>query len=136
MRFLVPIIIGGIVIFLGSRPGDVSQTQSRVVLEWLMSLGFFGTMDYGMAIFIVRKLAHLSEFALFGLTTKWAFDKYLEDRSESIAFILAVTLAIADECRQIFTTGRSAKVQDVLIDIVGAMLGMAIYNLFRRKHNS
>lgn len=66
--------------------------------------------------FLIKKFAHISEYAiLFALTFRAAEKKFL------ITFILVILYSISDEIHQAFVPGRSSKISDVFIfDLAGA----------------
>ena len=79
--------------------------------------------------FLIRKLAHLTEYGIFGAL---AFRAYRGvhpgwSRSWSIAAIVtAAALAGIDEFHQTFVQGRTGAFSDVLIDLCGATLSQLI----------
>lgn len=79
-----------------------------------------GGVDYA-----VRKLAHLTEYALLGALLVRA------TRRELPAFLLGVAYAASDEAHQHFVPGRHATPVDVAIDAVGVALGVALYRRVR-----
>lgn len=94
--------------------------------------------------YIVRKGAHLFEFFLLGLcTVLFAFRWKAEGRKPLVAsFLYVLFVASADEFIQRFT-GRSSRVTDVFIDLVGASVGILLIFLIsvvlrrrRRKTDS
>ena len=50
-----------------------------------------------------------------------------------LAVLLAVSIGAADEIHQIFLPGRSAGMDDWIADLFGALLGVLIVGLLRRK---
>ena len=133
MRIIVPIIVGLCVMFFGTRGGTESVAQSTTVTNWFQMLGFFRNINFSLAQFIVRKMAHMSEYGLFALTTDWSLAKYDAEKAKYFAFLISFALAGADELYQYTNAGRTGCIQDVLIDVLGACVGIAIYNLFRKK---
>lgn len=89
----------------------------------------------GFVEFFIRKAAHLSifivlGFALIDLTFRLLRPYVL---AGLFAYTLAITLAVFDEFHQIVTGGRTGLVQDVLLDGTGALIGILLYRLIRRK---
>lgn len=76
----------------------------------------------------IRKLAHMSEYALLFITSMWALlgikKRYL------FAACISVMFAISDEIHQLFVPGRAGSAVDVLIDSVGVGIGMLVYRIF------
>lgn len=90
---------------------------------------------------IIRKIAHLSEYALGGalfislfLTYNWS-----NKRRISISILLGIWYAILDEIHQLFVPFRNGNIIDVCIDTIGIVLGivfiMIFYNLYHHKQH-
>jgi VanZ family protein len=76
---------------------------------------------------VLRKLAHLSEYALLGLLLARAV------RRPGVAVALAAAYAVTDEFHQTFVEGRVGAVHDVAIDAVGAAIGIVLYRSVRTR---
>ena len=76
---------------------------------------------------VLRKAAHLSEYAILGALLLRALDRALP------AFLAAVAYAVSDEIHQHFVAGRSASPVDVLVDAVGIALGVFLFRLARSR---
>jgi VanZ family protein len=79
-----------------------------------------GGVDY-----VVRKVAHVTEYAVLGALLVRA------TRRELPAFLLGVVYAASDEVHQHFVPGRHATPVDVAIDALGVALGVALYRRVR-----
>jgi VanZ family protein len=85
------------------------------VLSSIPDLGTgLGTWDT-----VLRKLAHIAEYAILGALI------YRAVRNEPAAVLLASAYAVTDEVHQAFVTGRHGSPVDWLIDSAGALLGVA-----------
>lgn len=117
---------------------------------------FFGDLNYYM-----RKLAHMSEYAILLLLSRAAFSApssrvlagerkdYVEEAGECAAgssahnicrrpcqltpLLLTIIYAISDEWHQSFVPGRSASAGDVAIDSAGACIALAAVTFFKRR---
>jgi VanZ family protein len=67
---------------------------------------------------ILRKLAHLTEYAILGALLLRAL------RHPAAAVVLAGLYAVTDEVHQLFVEGRHGAPLDVGIDTVGALAGV------------
>lgn len=82
----------------------------------------------GFIEFFIRKVAHFGSFFLLG--TFW----FLGLKNKSTSYILAAMIALLltagyasfDELRQSFNPNRTALMEDVLLDSVGALTGIAV----------
>ena len=87
------------------------------VLSSIPSLGTgLGTWDL-----LLRKLAHVTEYAILGALLLRALG------AAAPAFALGVAYAVSDEIHQSFVEGRRGAPLDVLIDGVGVALGILVW---------
>jgi VanZ family protein len=84
----------------------------------LSSLPNLGS-DLGSWDTVLRKLAHLAEYAILGGLV------YRAAGSASVAVLLASAYAATDEIHQAFVAGRHGSPFDWLIDTVGVVAGVA-----------
>lgn len=75
---------------------------------------------------ILRKCAHFTEFMILGVLGRNAM-QYMEVHFKGIcAMVFCVCIAAVDETLQLFVSGRAGRVQDVLIDSAGALVGIFV----------
>lgn len=88
-------------------------------------------------VFIVRKGAHFSIYFLLGLLVASLLKEYniLDKRMIIYSLIFCFIYACSDEMHQLFINGRSGEIRDVLIDSLGAFIGISLYYLVRRRKN-
>jgi VanZ family protein len=138
-RFLknwLPVFIWLGVIFLGSTDLMSAEHTSRFIvplLRWLRP--DISPETLASIHFIVRKCAHVSEYAILALLFLRAA-VLITNLKRSIP-ILCVTVwvaclfvAAADEFHQTFVASRGASVRDIMIDNGGAILGLLIGAIF------
>ena len=77
---------------------------------------------------ILRKLAHLAEYAILGAL----LDRALRRPQLVVAVALAGLYAVTDEVHQLFVEGRHGSPLDVAIDTLGALLGVLLWRRARR----
>lgn len=76
----------------------------------------------GFNIF-ARKMGHISEFGVLFLLIRFALSKHIELKKATLgAVLLAVLYAASDEWHQSFVPGRSACVEDVMLDSSAVLL--------------
>ena len=107
----------------------------RPVLLWLfphISEGQISTIH-----FLIRKAAHLTEYAILGLLAARAFygsaHAGLRRRWFAVSLALIAVYAFSDEFHQSFTPSRTASVYDSFIDISGGLAALIFY-FWRRIH--
>lgn len=77
---------------------------------------------------LIRKIAHMLEFTALsfslynGIFATWELKK-----APVISLVLTVICAIGDEIHQIFVPGRAFQLSDIMIDSLGAIIGIVAY---------
>jgi VanZ family protein len=106
---------------------EQSSKQSGKVLKLIETVFRTPPLDTEKNQYIIRKTAHMMEFSLLGLEMAVLLFITGVIRLRNIAIILVAGLAAAamDETIQIFTH-RGSQVSDVVLDFMGALLGIAI----------
>lgn len=131
------------------QPGDTSSSISTGFGKWLIEVflsGFVGEIEALPAEkleqmhFLLRKCAHFSEYFILGILASASL-KQSEIRRNALAGVLICALvASVDETIQLFVSGRSGQLSDVLLDSVGALCGigflLVIGKLFKRIKQS
>jgi VanZ family protein len=85
----------------------------------LSSVPDLGT-DLGFWDTVLRKLAHVAEYAVLGALV------YRAARSAPLAILLSSAYAATDEIHQAFVAGRHGSPLDWLIDTAGVVVGVAV----------
>ena len=75
---------------------------------------------------LLRKAGHFSEFFVLGILSVSTARQMRFHRKKMIAFLFCVLVAATDETIQLFVSGRSGQVSDVMLDSVGALVGILI----------
>lgn len=104
--------------------GPESTNESNLVYELVRPLFVAaGVTDVSTGTFIIRKLAHFSEYAVLGVLARRAGDAAARTRAVLLACVLVPVL---DETIQLFVPGRSGNPRDVFIDLAGYAVGALI----------
>ena len=122
-------------------PGNVSGEMSGWVSQLLGKILPFLSPESEHGHWLVRKIAHFSEFALLGMLFRWLFAMLMEKKLPSFLLPLGCGMicAVIDECIQFFSPGRVCSFVDMCIDWSGVLTGivvlMILYFLWnKRKH--
>lgn len=83
--------------------------------------------------FLVRKIAHFTEYLILGILAYLVFDAYGIKKIILFSILLVFIYACSDEIHQLFSDGRSAKILDVLIDSFGGSIGIYLINYFKNR---
>lgn len=136
-RYVMLCLACGVMLLLfvfSSQTASVSRSVSAFFTEHI-----FGAL--GLTERFVRKLAHFTEFAVLGAFAMLFISTF--DIKRFVCALISLTLcaayAAADEFHQLFVSGRSGQISDVLLDICGAVLGVLVVYLtlyfISRKHS-
>ena len=91
-----------------------------------------------IVIFIVRKTAHFLEYLILGLLVINVIKDYkvLEVKYIITGVLFCMLYAISDEIHQLFVSGRSCQIKDILIDTTGSITGILIYYLLYKHRKN
>jgi VanZ family protein len=117
---------------------QVAATRRSALSAWLPVVLWAGVIFAFSAVpsrgtglgtwdLVLRKLAHLSEYALLGLLLARAV------RRPGVAVGLAAAYAVTDEVHQTFVAGRHGAPLDVAIDTLGALVGVVVWVRWSRR---
>ena len=122
----VPSLVMMAVIFrLSTDTGEESSSLSGIFTGFL-----------GMSEFLIRKLAHVTEYFILTLTLFLGLRKGIGTGTKNtliFMFVIAVIYACSDELHQTFVGGRSGRPLDVLIDSKGIVLAVLICGIDMKK---
>jgi VanZ family protein len=78
--------------------------------------------------FVLRKLAHIGEYAVLTVVLFWALQMYTDSRTRAwlLAALVAILYAVSDEWHQSWILGRLGSFRDVGIDTIGVAAGVAL----------
>ncbi len=91
--------------------------------------------EFGIWDFSLKKGGHMLGYALLTMAFFRAMDggKGAARFRLITALCLAAVYAASDEFHQLFTPGRRASPWDVVIDMVGGLIGLGVWLLIRRR---
>lgn len=78
-----------------------------------------------MIVYLVLGIFVINAFVVSGIRGYKAF---------FFSLIFCLLYAASDEIHQLFVQGRGAKATDVLIDSIGALIGIGIYNIIYKVY--
>ena len=128
-----------LILLFSSQDGSDSESLSFRVTGFLIRL-FTGvepdmtSAEFLRLDYLVRKLAHISEYCLLALCVLWALGTVTAQRALKYTLLYAIcfTFAFVDEWRQTGVDGRLGCFVDVVIDQIGTVLAAVIHLLALR----
>jgi VanZ family protein len=126
----------GFIFFASTAQFSASNTSRiiRPLLVWLFPNISEESLTF--AHFIVRKLSHLTEYAILSLLAARAFSTSLHQSLRRQWFLFSLLLvavyALSDEFHQRFVPARTGSIYDSLIDITGGFIALTLLALWRK----
>ena len=101
------------------------------VIAWAAVIFAFSSIPslgtgLGLWDLVLRKLAHITEYAILGVLL------FRATKAPAAAVVIGVLYAVSDEVHQHFVRGRHAAWYDVVIDTVGVTIGVLASVRWRR----
>lgn len=146
MIWLPAILLMVAIFYFSSQPAEVSSDLSGGISYRIVQLvrdisGKDWSQEDMLLLaermdFPVRKLAHLTEYALLGaaLSLGVIYGSHWSRYSRKWQYFLIQAAgslyAASDEIHQLFVPGRAGQARDVLIDSIGVLIGYLILKIF------
>jgi len=123
----------GIIFYMSGQVATTSSGLSSFFVEPIKPYAPDFSQD--AITFIVRKSAHIFMYFVLGMLIFNVLRQYTQNSKKLIGFsiLFAFVYAVLDELHQAFVPGRSAEPRDVLLDTIGASLGVALCMLIIRR---
>lgn len=120
-----------LIFLMSSFDATESTNQSNFIVNIITNI--FKIENIELLSFIIRKLAHFTEYLILGLLVANMFTKNNINNLYLISIILCIIYATSDEIHQLFVPGRACQLRDVLIDSIGSITGVYLYKLINTK---
>lgn len=123
LSWLLVLVILGFIFSLSAQDAEESKELSDSLVSKI-----FQWIELYIDGELIRKFAHMLEFTALsfslynGIFATWELKK-----SPIISLLITVICAIGDEIHQIFVPGRAFQLSDILIDSIGAIIGVVAY---------
>lgn len=122
-----------VIFWFSAQVADDSQEMSDFFVRLLDALFSLDIMKneiiQDMTSFLVRKAAHMSEYAILAILLGLTIREYKKEPWLLLALTATAAYAATDEFHQLFVPGRSGQLKDVLIDTAGGALGLDLLAL-------
>ncbi len=140
--WIATIAVAGMIFGFSCQDGDTSMQTSSLIVDPIVQtmtshmppMNADQAEGMRMAIqFLVRKLAHFTEFALLGFLISCLTHSYACRHAGSLAWLSGAAYAASDELHQFLGGSRTGMWQDVVLDSVGVLAGACVASLLCRK---
>lgn len=141
LKVILPIVIvmlAGAIFLFSAQPAAESDKLSKTFTKEVVKLFLEITdQDVGKTTEItnkihgmIRKYAHFTLYMLLGMLSVMFFSAVVFKKYSFAGVFCAVTICVlyacSDEYHQTFVAGRSGELRDVMIDTLGAVIGIFV----------
>ena len=133
IHLILPLLWMTVIFILSQQPASVSSGQSGVFVEQLRHIA--PSVDQQLLTFLVRKGAHIFAYFVLGILTfnalwRVGLNKLKVNYPVGLSIIVCALYATSDEFHQLFISGRSGEIRDIIIDSCAATVGVFIISIF------
>ncbi|MFR4161288.1 MAG: VanZ family protein [Paraclostridium sordellii] len=134
------IIWMGFIYYMSNQPASISSSQSGGFINMLSNLPIIGNtikelMKIGIAEFLIRKSAHMFLYFTLSILIYTVFKNINNKKAYLYSLTGCFIYACTDEIHQLFITGRSGEFKDVLVDTLGATIGLLLVFMINKILN-
>ena len=133
---ILTIIWMGFIFCMSNQPANISKELSQNIENLLKQTPIIGNLlsdilNSPNSQFIVRKSAHIILFCFLSILCFVVIYELKRNVKIStlVSFSITFIYACMDEIHQLFIPGRTGKINDVLIDSIGVIMGLIVINL-------
>ena len=120
-----------LIFLMSSFDATESANQSNFIVNIITNI--FKIENIEVLSFIIRKLAHFTEYLILGFLTINMLNKNDISKKYLISILICLIYATSDEIHQLFVPGRACQLRDILIDSIGSITGVYLYKLINTK---
>ena len=130
--WLLVLVILGFIFNLSAQDAEESKELSDSLVSKI-----FQWLQVYIDGELIRKFAHMLEFTALsfslynGILATWEIKK-----APLISLMLTVICAVGDELHQIFVPGRAFQLSDILVDSIGAIIGVVAYLIMYKIYSN
>lgn len=142
--YLLLLILWIIIIYmLSNQTGDISGGSSEGIikntLEIIYSIFNISKENINEIVHIlhnpIRECAHAFEYFVLGLLTFKNLENFNIKNKYVITLLFCFTFALFDEVHQLFVSGRTFQIFDIIIDTLGFCLILIFIKIYEKKKN-
>lgn len=134
LSFLPPLFWLVLMFFLSGQNGEETAELSFGIAEWLQQ-HLFTQLDDRTIHMSLRKSVHIFVYAVEALLLMMPMAKYMSlKRSLLLVLVVCSGIAMLDEVLKAYVPGRHCDWSEILLNILGAFIGVLIGTLIFQKN--
>lgn len=133
LRRTLPALLFAVAVLSASGPWASAEATGAVAASFLTRLGLSANTALVLHV-VARKAGHVAAYALFAALAWRALPPGRSRVARAVgALSAALVLSALDEALQSLTPARGGRVSDVLLDFLGAAIGVALCARWSRR---
>ena len=142
IKFILIVLWMGLIFSFSNDNGSVSTKKSDgFIIKLVESISGRELTDNekekwtSYLVVPVRKGAHLGVYLVLGVLIVSFVSEFMVISYKSLLLAIGICFlyACSDEIHQLLVPGRSGQIKDILLDTIGASIGIAVYSFVVRK---
>lgn len=127
------------IFYLSAQPvyksNSLSKKVTEIVVETVEKVAPEVKPDVNRMNHLLRKNAHFFAYLVLGILMMNLLERSGADGTGRVmsALVFCILYAVSDEVHQLFVPGRGSQARDVLIDSIGAIIGIRMYCIYKSK---
>ena len=140
LTVIPPLFVMGLIFYLSGQnqlvSGNLSYPVTNELVSWFDRVFSLGLSHEQLLYytdlyhFAVRKMGHMAIFCLLSMTLYVPLNAYKIPHPSPVDWVICILYACLDEFHQHFSQGRTPSAFDVLVDSIGALIGLFAISLF------
>ncbi len=122
---ILVLTVASIIFYLSAQSATKSEGTSGFFINVIFSI-FGKAPKQGL----IRTLAHFCEYGLFGFLISNLYFAIKDKVTPLICILISWGYAWTDEIHQFFVPGRACQLVDLVVDLIGIILGVAAFYVF------
>jgi len=139
---IITIIWMWFIFYMSNQSGNTLQELSKSIENLLNNTPIIGNilsevLNSPNSQFIIRKSAHIILFSFLSILCFMVIYEIKKNVKIStlVSFSITFIYECIDEIHQLFIPGRTGQIKDILIDGIGAIMGLIFINLIFKLNN-
>ena len=127
IKLILLVLWMAFIFYFSSLNSTSSSGQSNFIVNFILR---YVNLNADILSLFIRKSAHIFEYFILYLLFSNYLMEYKIKNYTIVCILFSIIYSFTDEIHQLFVFGRAGMPQDILIDLIGIMLGFFIYHLY------
>ena len=122
LSIIVPVLYMGLILAGASIPAETGAAEKKHFLHFLLLPSF------------LQNVVHIPAYGLLSFFWRWYLNAFAQNKTPIVlALFLTIGFALFQEWYQTFIPGRYGSIGDVIVGVLGALLGVWVFSVLKRR---